>query len=90
MKFAGVTAFAVLLSTAAHADQKAADACAAKLPKDSAAIYSATVAKLSPGADVRAIVKSVARGMVMSGSLSRDNARDVAEAAGACLKLLKE
>ncbi|MCC3247080.1 hypothetical protein LG047_17470 [Methylocystis sp. WRRC1] len=88
MKFTGLTAALFLFSFPALADQKAADACAARLPKNSAAIYSASAAKYSPGSDMRDIVKGVARGMVMSGALGRDDARPAAEAAGACLKLM--
>ena len=69
------------------ADQKSADACAAKLPKDSAAIYSNTLAQIAPGANVRDVVVNVTRGMVMAGRLSRTSARPAAEAAGTCLEL---
>lgn len=88
MKLRNLTAALILLSTPALADKKAGDACAAKLQKDSAAIYSASAAKFTPGADLRDIVKGVARGMVLSGNLSRDEAKPAAEAAGGCLKLL--
>ena len=73
----------------ALADQKSADACAAKLPKEPAAIYSEVVAQIAPGANVRDIVVSVTRGMVMAGRLSRANARPAAEAAGSCLELIR-
>jgi hypothetical protein len=71
------------------ADRKSADACAAKLPKEPAAIYSETVAQIAPGVNVRDIVISVTRGMVVAGRLSRANARPAAEAAGSCLELIK-
>ena len=71
------------------ADQKSADACAAKLPKEPAAIYSEVVAQIAPGANVRDIVVSVTRGMVMAGRLSRASARPAAEAAGTCLELIR-
>jgi hypothetical protein len=90
MKFAHLTVLLGLFPAAAYADQQAADACAAKLPKSSAAIYSASAAQISPGANVRDIVTHVTRGMVLSGDLSRSEARHAAEAAGACLKFLRK
>jgi hypothetical protein len=90
MKFFWLTGILVLLPGAAFADRQAADTCAATLQKDAAAIYSASVAQISPGANVRDIVRSVTRDMVRSGNLSRSGARPAAESAGACLKLLKE
>ena len=72
------------------ADQKSADACATKLPKESAEIYSGTVAQISPGVNVRDVVVSVTRGMVTAGRLSQANARPAAEAAGSCLELIRK
>jgi hypothetical protein len=90
MKFLCMTGMFLLLPAVALADQQAADACAAQLQKDAAAIYSASVAQISPGANVREIVRSVTRGMVRSGNLNRSGAKPAAESAGACLKLLRE
>jgi hypothetical protein len=90
MKFLWLTGILVLLPAAAFADRQAADTCSATLPKDAAAIYSASVAQISPSANVREIVRNVTRAMVRSGNLSRSDARPAAEAAGACLKLLKQ
>ena len=90
MKFVGLAAaFVMLLPTAAFADQAAADACAAKLPKNASAIYTASAAQASPGADLKAVVTKVTRGMVLSGKMSRDDAKPAAEAAGACLVMAK-
>ncbi len=89
MKFAALATLLVLLPAAAFGDQMAADDCAAKLPPNSASIYSASLKKISSGDPVSDIVRKVTRGMVMSGSLSRDDAKPAAEAAGGCLKLLK-
>ena len=90
MKFAPLSAIVLLFSAPAFADQKSADACAVKLPADSAAIYAAAAAQYTPGADLRDIVKGIARGKVMSGELTRDNAKAAAEAAAPCLKQLKQ
>ncbi len=81
------TLLLLMLVAPACADQKAADACAQNLPKNSGAIYAQAQAQ---GGDLRDAVKSVARAMVMAGTLSRAEARPAAEAAGQCLKLLKQ
>lgn len=90
MKRRGAIAVFVFLPAAAFANQQAADSCAAKLPKNPAAIYSASVTQISPDSDIRAIVTNVTRGMVMNGDLSRGDAKPAAEAAGACLRLLRK
>lgn len=90
MKMLQLTTMLVLLPVAALADQQAADHCAAKLQAGPAAIYSATMAKIAPGSNIRDIVKSVTRGMVMSGDLGRNDAKPAAEAAGSCLRLLNQ
>jgi hypothetical protein len=90
VKFAHLTLLFGLFPAAAYADQQAADACAARLPKSSAAIYSASAAQISPGANLRDIVTHVTRSLVMSGDLSRSEARPAAEAAGSCLKFLRK
>jgi hypothetical protein len=89
MKRACLIALLVTTPITALADQKAADACAAKLPKESAAIYSNTVAQISPGVSIKDVVVGVTRSMVMAGRLSRANARPAAEAAGSCLELIR-
>ena len=90
MKRACLVALLVTGSMTALADQKSADACAAKLPKAPAAIYSNTVAQISTGTNIKDVVVSVTRGMVIAGSLSRANARPAAEAAGSCLELIRK
>ena len=90
MKRACLMALLVTSPVMALADQKTADACATKLPKEPAAIYSNTVAQIAPGVNVRDLIVSVTRGMVMAGHLSRANARPAAEAAGSCLELIRK
>ncbi|MCA0249169.1 MAG: hypothetical protein LCH93_21385 [Proteobacteria bacterium] len=78
-----------MLSSTAWADQAAATACSAKLSKDGQLIYSKAAPTVTPKTDIKDAVVSVARPMVMNGSMSRDAARAAGEAAGECLKLLK-
>jgi len=78
-----------LLPAVGHADQAAATACSAKLSKDGQLLYGKVAPTMTPQTDIKDALTSVARPMVMGGSMSRDTARTAAEAAGECLKLLK-
>jgi len=80
----------ILLPASAHAaDQAAASACAAQLSKDGQLLYGKVAPTMTPKTDIKDALTGVARPMVMGGSMSRDNARTAAEAAGECLKFLK-
>ena len=80
-----VSAFA-LSTTPSFANRASADACAAKLPPDARQIYAASIGSVAPGVDMKEVVRSKTRALVIGGKLSRDAARPAAEAAGACLK----
>jgi len=71
----------------AAADRAAADACAERLSAESKLIYAATIGAVAPGTDLREVVRSKTRSLVMGGKLSRSQAQPAAEAAGACLKM---
>jgi type II secretory pathway component PulL len=75
------------LASSAHADQVAAQNCAARLSRDSRTIYEATLPELRPGADLRALVTARTRSLAMSGKIARGSARASATAAGQCLQL---
>ena len=79
----------ILVASQALADRKAADACAAGLSADSSAIYNASVGRVGPGKENRAVVTGITQDMVSAGKLSVLSARGAAEAAGQCLKKLK-
>lgn len=78
-----------VLPVAAHADQAAANACAAGLSPNGQMIYGKTAPTITPTTDIKDALTAQARPLVMNGTLSRDAARTAAEAAGECLKLLK-
>ncbi|WP_422003387.1 hypothetical protein [Reyranella sp.] len=84
-----IVAALALLPGAALADKAAADACAGGLSKDGKLIYSQTAPTIKPSTDIKDAMRSVARPLVMNGTLTRDAALTAAEAAGECLKLLK-
>jgi len=78
---------AVLAGQEAHADGAAAQACAAKLPKDAQTIFGATLPQLAPGADLRDPLTTTTRQLVMDGKIDRANARPAAMSAAKCLRL---
>ena len=71
----------------ARADGPAATACAAQLPRDAQAIFSATLPQLGPNADLRALVTANTRALASSGTIDRGGARDSAMSAAKCLRL---
>lgn len=82
-----LTAAALSLSVSpSFASKASADACAAKLSPPAKQIYAASVGSVAPGVDMKEVVRSKTRAMVMGGKLSRGQARPAAEAAGTCLK----
>ncbi|MBS7702600.1 hypothetical protein [Chelatococcus asaccharovorans] len=75
--------------TLAMASPAGAAACAAKLGKSAQIIYNAVAPQVSGGGDLRGLVTDQTRGLVMSGQISRGDARPAAEAAGQCLEQLR-
>ena len=67
MRCLNLAAALLLISSPAFADRKAADACAAGLPENSAAIYNAAIGQIGPGVDNKAIVKGITQDMVAAG-----------------------
>jgi hypothetical protein len=83
-----VLALAALIPSAAWADRKAADSCAAGLPPISRQIYDSTMAARPTKETGRAIVKAQTQKLIAAGQLTMVQARPAAEAAGQCLELL--
>ena len=78
---------AMSLAAGARADGAAADACAANLPPDGKAIYTATVAGQPTADTLKSIVESQTRSLAMAGKIGRGEARTNADAAGECVRL---
>lgn len=75
------------LATTVRADGPAGATCAAGLTNDGKAIY-AVVAAASPTSEtLRSVVEHQTRDLAMEGKIGRDDARQNAMAAGACLKV---
>lgn len=89
-KFMMATAGVMLCAFAgpAFADAAGAATCAAGLDADAKAIYDATAPSVAPGADLRALVTTQTKSLVMAGTIGRGGAKAAAEAAGACLAML--
>jgi hypothetical protein len=76
------------ISSRGHADTAAANSCAANLPKDAKTIFDTTLPKVTPGADLRDLLTSSTRSLAISGAVARSTARDSANAAAQCLRLV--
>ena len=75
---------APLLAAPAAANRAAADACAAKLPSDAKLVYTAPIGSVAPGTDLRKMVRSKTRALVIGGKLSRGQG---APGGGSCGRL---
>lgn len=88
--FCLITATALsFINAPAFANKAAADACAAKLPADAKLIYAATIGGVTPAVDLKDLIRSKTRPLVMSGKIGRDQAPAAAQAAGTCLQQAK-
>ena len=91
MKKSMMVAAALLLSGFAgnaYADAASAATCAAGLSGDAKTIYDATAPNVTAGADIRALVTTQTKSLVMNGTIGRGGAKAAATAAGACLAML--
>ena len=88
-RFFSALGLVVLAASPALADQAAAGKCAAGLAPDAKAIYTAAAPQFAASTDPRGLLKDTTRSLITAGTVSMGNARSAAEAAAACLKLLK-
>lgn len=79
----------LLFTTPVWADPKKAQSCAGSLQPESKLIFEQSAADVSAGGDIKSILASKTRALVIGGKVTRSTARPSAEAAGECLKLLK-
>jgi hypothetical protein len=73
----------------ASAEAAAGKACALALSAEGRMMFEAAALKVKPDSNLRDVLVSEVRGLVMSGKLSRDLAQKNAPAFGACLKKLQ-
>lgn len=89
MKYTLAAVF-ICLPVAAFAGKAEGDACATGLSGPSKKIYDAVAPEATSASDLRGLVKSKVRKMVFAGEIKRSTAKASAEAAGPCLKKLKD
>jgi chemotaxis response regulator CheB len=89
MKPALLLILALVATPALARDQKAANACAAKLTPEGKAMFEATAPEVKADSDLRELMRSKVIPLVMFGSLTREAAEANGPAAGACAALLK-
>jgi hypothetical protein len=77
------------LAAPAEADQAAALACSRGLPPEASRIYQDAAPYVSPDTDMRSLLKTRVKALVMAGSVQRATAHASAVAAYGCLKDLK-
>ncbi len=90
---ARVSLLALILALAApgsaFADAAAGKACASALSAEGQMMFEAAATKVKPDSNLRNVLISEVRGLVLAGKLSRDVAQKNAPAVGACLKKLQ-
>ncbi len=74
------------LTSAAQADRKAADECAASLPPAAKQIYESTMASNPTAETGRSIVVGIVEKMIAEGKLTMSEGEAAGEAAGVCLR----
>jgi predicted nicotinamide N-methyase len=77
------------LAAPAEADQAAAQACAKGLPPEAMTIYQDSAPYVSAGTDMRSLLKTRVKALILAGSVQRAMAHGSAVAACGCLKDLK-
>jgi hypothetical protein len=82
-------ALALVPACAIASDPAAATKCAGGLGPDARQIYDLVAPEVTPASNIKDLIVAKARPLVMSGKMSRDDARAAANQAGPCLKLLK-
>ena len=88
MRYLTVLAIA-LLPAPALAGKSEGDACAATLSPPAHQIYAASAPHVTATSDLRSVVRKQARGLVLSGEMTRQVAEDNAQSAGLCLQKLQ-
>ena len=76
-------------ASAAQAGQVAAQACAKGLPPEAMTIYRDSAPYVAPDTDMRSLLRTRVKALVMAGSVQRATAHGSAVAAYGCLKHLK-
>ena len=85
----GCVVATALIAAPAFAGTQEAEACAAKLPKSGKQMYKEVAPHVKKDSDIKQLMRSHVRGMVMSGKVGLSDARSQGPKTGLCLYLLK-
>lgn len=80
----------VVATQAAQAGLAESDACAQSLTSTGQRMYDAVIVQLATGSDPETTARNAIRALVQAGSVTRNEARENADAVSECLVLLKE
>ena len=72
------------------ADPASAATCRANLAPDAQLIYDTVYPLVTPTTAIRDVIKRQTRSLVIAGKVKRSTARENAEAAGQCFRLLRQ
>lgn len=84
---AWTTLLSLCAAQGAHADQAAANSCAATLQPKARVVFDAVVANPQPDRALRSVLEARVRELVFTDRLMIVNARPAAEAASECLRI---
>jgi hypothetical protein len=91
MRQIALAAMIMLAPGLAHADRKAADACAQGLSADSRDIYATTLSKNPTStSQARSYIVAEAERLMKTGKLTMSQARAAGESAGQCMELIEK
>ena len=90
LKFVLLTMIIVVAPHTAFADAAAAAKCQAGLAPEARLIYDSTFPLVKQDTVLRDVLKQQTRSLVLHGKVKRATARDSAEAAGQCFRLLRQ
>ena len=89
-KFILLAAILLVAPLRASADPAAAAKCRAGLAPEPKLIYDSVFPLVTPTTVIRDVIKQQTRSLVFAGKVKRATARDSAEAAGECFRILRQ
>jgi hypothetical protein len=89
-KFILIATLLLLVPLQAFADSAAAVKCRAGLDPEAQLIYDTVLPLVTPTTVIRDVIKQQTRSLVFAGKVKRATARDSAEAAGECFRMLRQ
>jgi hypothetical protein len=85
-----VAAVLICSASAAHADEAAANSCAASLRPQARMVFDAVMADPKPAVPLRRVLAKTLADLVYGGRLPLGEARSAAEGASECLRLARD